>query len=621
LAFGLLPGILLHFIYDTVSFAIPLFAADTPGIWVERGMVALCALIPLWIVLASRMKTKQWLWLPQSELNGAWKPDVSLPKKLHATEFETEESGTALGNTGIKSIRPFHEKAILLLTLSAVVTWLFFFNFENQSIRLDVSREQAIGIARKTLDQFGFPLSPSWKAGSFIVGTPGEEEDFIWKTGGVANYRKLLGSYLAPSGWLVRFFRLDSDNSDVAERAEEFQVFIYNSGEVYRIRHEVPEGRALPSLSEEAARKVALNTLQKTYGIDQSHLKELSSTALKLPARTDWHFVFANPTVVLPSGEARISVKVVGDSVASIQRFVFIPEAWARSERNRQNSLGILKGISALIVALLLLAGVGISLKRWVQHTTSYKSFWLSFGVFSLINLVNFLNGLPVRLAQFSTEGPRLNQFVALFSLGFIKILFMSGSLALLFSHLSQVLKRYPQVQTLTGIRIGYSLGILGAFLLAGVSHVLPPLGPVAGKLDALNGFIPFLYSFQTLLNYIAVTSFFLLIGNALQTFTQAWRKNQIWAALILLFLGFILSGLQAEDWSRWLIMGLCTGLVLLLGYRFMLKSTLNLLPLATAGIFILAGLKELNLNAYVGSTWVLGISLLVIVAVSGLFV
>jgi hypothetical protein len=617
LAFGLLPGIILHFIFDTVSFAIPLFAAETPGIWIQRGMVILFAFIPLWIVLIARLKTRQWSWLPPFAFNGAWKPEVrSLKKTL--TEDSIEGSGEAKVDLGRMPISPLSGRFILLLSSLALVFWLFFFHFENQALRLDIGREKAIKIARNALVQSGFNLSPAWNVGAFITEGSDQEEDFIWKTGGVENYRKLLGSYLPPSGWFVRFFRFDTD---VAERAEEFQVFVYSSGAVYRIRHEIPEGRAIPSLTEEGARKVALDVLQRTYGIDPSQLGELSSTAAKLPARTDWSFVFSNTTISLPSGEARVAVRVAGDSVAAIRRFVFIPESWSREERNRQNSVGIVKGISALLVALIMLAGVGISLKKWVQHAASYKSFWFSFGFFFLVNSINFINVLPVRLAQFSTEGPRLNQFVTLFSLSFIKIIFVSGSLGLVLGNILQFLRRHPRLKDLTSIRVGYSIGILGTVLLAGISRLLPPLGPVTGKLDALNSFIPRLYGFQTVVNYTVVTLFALLIGSALQVYTRGWKLNRVWAACSIILLGFIIAGLQAETLIHWGVMGLSTGLVLLAVYQFILKSTLNLIPLATAGVFVLAVLKELNLNAYVGNLWDLGVSLVLVVATSVVFV
>ena len=54
LYFGLLPGIILHFVFDTVWFALPIFVAHAPGIWLQRSMVVVVALVPLWIVLLRR---------------------------------------------------------------------------------------------------------------------------------------------------------------------------------------------------------------------------------------------------------------------------------------------------------------------------------------------------------------------------------------------------------------------------------------------------------------------------------------------------------------------------------------------------------------------------------------
>ena len=34
--FGLLPGIILHFTFDVVWFALPIFLASAPGIWFDR---------------------------------------------------------------------------------------------------------------------------------------------------------------------------------------------------------------------------------------------------------------------------------------------------------------------------------------------------------------------------------------------------------------------------------------------------------------------------------------------------------------------------------------------------------------------------------------------------------
>src|SRR5258708_16208232 len=56
LYFGLLPGIILHFTFDVVWFAIPIFLAQAPGIWFQQFMVLALTLVPLWIVLWRRVQ-------------------------------------------------------------------------------------------------------------------------------------------------------------------------------------------------------------------------------------------------------------------------------------------------------------------------------------------------------------------------------------------------------------------------------------------------------------------------------------------------------------------------------------------------------------------------------------
>src|SRR5437867_11855040 len=64
LAFGLLPGIVLHFTYDTVWMALPLFVSSTGRAHIEQAIVVLLVLIPLWVVVANRARLGIWADIP-----------------------------------------------------------------------------------------------------------------------------------------------------------------------------------------------------------------------------------------------------------------------------------------------------------------------------------------------------------------------------------------------------------------------------------------------------------------------------------------------------------------------------------------------------------------------------
>ena len=79
LYFGLLPGIVLHFAFDVVWFALPIFMAKAPGIWFQQLMVILLTLVPVWIVFWRRMQVGRWTELSPNDLNAAWTPPPAPP--------------------------------------------------------------------------------------------------------------------------------------------------------------------------------------------------------------------------------------------------------------------------------------------------------------------------------------------------------------------------------------------------------------------------------------------------------------------------------------------------------------------------------------------------------------
>src|SRR5262249_59746976 len=70
--FGLLPGIILHYTFDVVWFAIPIFMAKAPGIWFQQFMIVALTLVPLWIVLWRRVQVGRWRELAPELPNAAW---------------------------------------------------------------------------------------------------------------------------------------------------------------------------------------------------------------------------------------------------------------------------------------------------------------------------------------------------------------------------------------------------------------------------------------------------------------------------------------------------------------------------------------------------------------------
>ena len=204
LAFGLWPSIVMHFAYDVVWFAIPIFVSTAPGIWMDRALLIVFALVPLWIVLAARMRVNSWVDLiPDRFRNGTWQPAAAILPEPAAAEAPA------------RFAIPRHLWAAGLAGLAA---WAF-------SARSGRMRHPCAYPApkRKTPRAMNSPrrgvrLAAGWKAMPAVAGSPGEPHRFVWETAGRDAYRDLLGTYLNEPRRTVRFARFEGD---VAERAEE----------------------------------------------------------------------------------------------------------------------------------------------------------------------------------------------------------------------------------------------------------------------------------------------------------------------------------------------------------------------------------------------------------------
>ena len=80
LYFGLLPGIVLHFTFDVVWFALPVFIAVAPGIRFQQFMIVALTLVPLWVVLWRRLQVGKWTVLAPEERNAAWVPPPAVER-------------------------------------------------------------------------------------------------------------------------------------------------------------------------------------------------------------------------------------------------------------------------------------------------------------------------------------------------------------------------------------------------------------------------------------------------------------------------------------------------------------------------------------------------------------
>ena len=560
LAFGLLPGIVLHFTYDTVWMSLPLFVSSTTGAHIHQAIVVLAVLTPLWVVLVNRVRLGTWTEVPDEARNAAW-----APREVYEVPAE---AAPAPAQT---SISPAVLRALPVAGVIGIALWIFASQFRTDAPPVRITRGEARQAAQSVVK-----LDSSWTVLSRVEGQPGQQNRFVWQKGGSDVYKKLLGVYVTPSSWFVRFARFQGD---VVERAEEYQVFIDGSGRVFRTNHNLPEARPGPNLSEDEARKIALGALEQWSG-----LKEISAEASKKPARTDWTFTFKDThDDGLPEGEPRVSIEIAGDQVVDLARFVYVPEDWRREETKQQNIPGILRTISTVLLVGLVLGASIVGIVHWSRHRAfSSRTFFTIFGVLFLISVVNVLNNWPAQASQASTAQPLALQAGIVLSVSVVFSIFTSAALAMAGGLIAA--KAGPVRNNLVG---GISLGLAFAGIGAVARHAVPSTSPLWGNLGPASAYIPFVTAALSPITGFFIQAIVLLIV----VYALVGKPGR---AVFLVVVGLALAGSTSiETIPSWLVVGATTGAVLMLAYLLVFRHQPMLVVPTTATLAVLATLRD----------------------------
>ena len=590
LRFGLLPGIVLHVVFDTVWFALPLFVSRAPGIVIDRTLVVVLALVPLWIVLWRRWQAGTWMDLVPGLLNGGWRP---------ATGTETSPAATAVRPAGRPP--PRLSRVLIGAGLAGLAVWAVVVARQAHEVPpLAVSRATAIAAARVAVQARGVVLDSSWRILPTVDADPGEAHVFVKSTAGPAAYRALLGTYLPVPRWRVRIARFEGD---LAARAEEWVVVVGSDGRVERVRHTLPEAAAGAALTEDEARRLARETVQARFALEPARLREVSVAPSKLPARTDWLVTFEDRSrPAPPHGELRVAVAIAGGEVGDTWRFVHVPEQWERDLRDRRTIAGVVNAAAIALLGGLLLGFATTTLIAWSRgHAPGGRPVHL-FLLLAGVRALDLANGWPARLAGFSTAQPLPLQAALL-------------AVALLVSATLM-----PAVVALAAGGVRWSAS--GVFLRGQIARIGLGVGGVASGVLALATLVraggePLWPSFagaQTMVPVAAVplaaifsfgvrTIVLALVFSVADHVSHGWSTHRGRTAGLLVATGLLVgAGAPGPDLLRWAAGGVCVGLLLLAAYVLVFRWDLAPLPVSVAVVVSLGAVAEALARPYPGA-------------------
>ena len=582
LRFGLLAGIIMHYSYDVAMISLPLFIADVPGIMLNRIIIILFLLIPLWVVLFYRLRSGSWSTSPGENFNYNW----IVPPKL-------KDDGDGLNivsdENQIQSI--FSKKETLIgLAIAGSLAWILFSSFEIDHPSMEISRNDAIALADKAMTEYGFDSDKSWTVESQHQAWNNKQYQFIWQQRGRESYHELLGNYLSEPKWAVRYRLYDGD---VVERAEEFVTWVNQEGKITRILHTLPEEMKGLSLTEDEARLIVLDFILNTYELVPESIIELEARSDKKPNRLDYVFTFKDiRESSADEGELKIKVLLAGDKVSDAYRYVHIPEEWTREEQDKNSKMAPISFILFLTVILAVVFIMTKGVIRWSKKEFNLPLFYKSLGFFIFIGILDQFNGLPNTLYVFKTSEPYADQLYQAILMGSLGVLFMSLVRSILIAATQSMIYHIMPVRAKAPIEKGIYIALFVAGLFTFISTLFPSLSPQLGAFWKLNDQLPLMGSMISVVyGYVELTLIVLTVSLSLSYLSNNWSKKVPLTMIYLVLLGIAQASGNAGARDAFLLL-LLAGLVIAIVFYALHKEIIRfyptLIPIITATLIIL---------------------------------
>ena len=530
LRFGLLPTILLHATFDLVLFAIPVFLVDAPGALAQQALIVVAGVVPLAIVLWRRAQAGAWGELPDALRNGAWQPA--------AATAAASRPADAVGPSDAPRAAAAFQRALPLLGLAGLAAWCLLSPFHADVPSLALDRAGAITFADEALAARGVKLGAQWRRLSAVRLASDDPQQwpwhkFVWRQAGPEVYRAQIGAALAPPVWEVRYATFDGD---VAERAEEWRVAITDDGRVRTLRHTLPEARAGAKLGKEEALSLAERELRARFGVDPATLKQMAAEEKHRKAgdellRIDWSFMFADPRVdVGKDAELRYVVTIAGDEISGAGRLIHVPEAWERTERERDNRQRIVKASAGILLVIAGLIAVVVGVIGWTKGRCDSRALKAVAAMTFVLALLALVNSWPQQSMQFATAEPVESQALMLAISAVVGALFG----ALLFGLTAGIGAWYARSSARSVLATRWppwlaasAAALFVAGLEAALSGLWPRDAPLWPPLQLASAWSPLVGAFIGGMGLVAIVGVGLFVLYLVARITDDWTRRQ----------------------------------------------------------------------------------------------
>lgn len=283
----------------------------------------------------------------------------------------------------------------LLSGLVALIVAIWFFPkvFPISGLRIRVPRAEAAQIASRFLQQAGVQVPADYtRVTTFDIDSGAKA--YLEQTLGIAAANRVAQEQGFVYVWYTRWFRPGKER--------EFVVAVDPDGRVLSFQDRLPtDAPAPPSRQPE---RIAQEFVERTLGLDLQNYRLIEESETPRTARKEYGYTWEKTTAPLAEARERIRIVVTGDRVVYFLRHLHYPEKFThtfRWHRTRGSVIALIAtgftAIFGVILVLVLLFGAARKELRW-------RIGLVPAAVVTLVYLLNFLNGLPLRIAAMDTD-------------------------------------------------------------------------------------------------------------------------------------------------------------------------------------------------------------------------
>ncbi len=603
--FGLLPGIITHFTFDALLFALPIFVSHL--FW-SKIFVVLCIILPFIIVVSVRIYQGRWTQLTDTAYNHS---------SLLVQGFE--QSCDQVQESDGVPVR--HQKIIQILGCFGLLALIGAWYWHTPEEKLLISRADALQVAKKAVqDTFGVDIDDSWTKLSVVQDDIHRSETrFIWQVYGPEIYELARSNYLHGMYWIVRFVKF---HGQVEDRAEEYQVCVSScnlqshqhrqpdsllSGHVIKMSHILPEHTKGADLVEEQAQKIMLQFVREQYCLQEQDLQIISVATNKYDDRRDWTFVVQDTQVFeFPlQGQARVEVTISGDVVTQFSRYIFVPETWLRQDQGLQIYLAYIK----IILLLLLFFGMAVGMFFALQACMRFeygKKLALKKGLLvGLVIVLSIVNNGTTLIFQFNTIEPFFDQIsrvtLMLLSLGFLQTIFFS----LILAAGCVGLVKHKKPSFFIGFQQACFLALFCSGIYFGISFLQPLFEPSIQDYSPVYGLNTMLQTVVIMLKeFYSLMALGICLSFILQFIENRYKHVWLWQLCCAMLVGCGVQGLLVHNAFAWIIIqGILCGVLFLLIYRLAIRFDIGLLSLLCGLVMIIKHMRMIYYPVYYGAS------------------